>query len=85
MPPAPPSSDGNRSLFAPPEQVLPISPDYSYTVCYSGGIIRPDCVTRSGCPSFDLLGVLHEYACGGLSRDVLSRRRFRRFATTAYE
>jgi len=35
--------------------------------------------------SVDLLGVLHEYACGGLGRGALSRRRFRHFATTAYE
>ncbi len=38
---------------------------------------------QAGAP--DLLGVLHEYACGGLGHDALSRRRFRRFATTAYE
>ena len=63
-----------------------ISPDNSYTVCCSGGIIRPDCATRkAGAPSLDLLGVLHEYACGGLGRNGLSRRRFRRFAATAYE
>ncbi len=49
------------------------SPDYSQAVCCSGGIIRPDCATRSGCPSLDLLGVLHEYACGGLGRDVAQR------------
>ncbi len=50
-----------------------VSPDYSQTVCCSGGIIRPDCATRSGCPSLDLLGVLQEYACGDLSRDVAQR------------
>ena len=35
--------------------------------------------------SFDLLDVLHEYACGGLGRDALSGRHFRRFVTTLYE
>ena len=42
-------------------------------VCCSAGIIRPDCATRSGCPSLDLLSVLHEYACWGLGRDVAQR------------
>jgi hypothetical protein len=40
---------------------------------------------RTALLSLDLLGVLHEYACGGLGRDALSCRRFRHFATTAYE
>ena len=51
-----------------------ISPNYSQTVCCSGGIIRPDCATRkAGAPSLDLLGVLQEYASGGLGRDVAQR------------
>ncbi len=58
-----------------------VSPDYSQTVCCSGGIIRPDCATRKRVP-LDLLGVLQEYACGGLGRDALSRRRF---VTRTYE
>ncbi len=40
--------------------------------------------TRKRVP-LDLLGVLQEYACGGLGRDALSCWRFHRFATTAYE
>ncbi len=63
-----------------------VCPDYSQAVCCSAEIIRPNCATRkAGVPSLDLLGVLKEYACGGLGRDALSRRRFHRFATTAYE
>ena len=40
---------------------------------------------RTALFSLDLLGVLQEYACVGLGCEALSRRRFRRFATTAYE
>ena len=34
--------------------------------------------------SVGLLDVPHEYACGGLGRNALSGRRFRRFGTTSY-
>ena len=56
-----------------------ISPEYLQTVCCSGGIIRPDCATHKRVPPtrkrvpLDLLGVLQEYACGGLGRDVAQR------------
>ena len=35
--------------------------------------------------SVGLLDVLHEYACGGLGRDALSGRPFRRFVTSGDE
>ncbi len=44
-----------------------VSPDYSQTVCCSGGIIRPDCATRkAGAPDPQagtprIFGVLQEY------------------------
>ncbi len=49
------------------------SPDYSQAGCCSCGIIRPDCATRKRVPLPRSLGVLQEYACGGLGRDVAQR------------
>ena len=45
----------------------------------------PESSGRTALRSFGLLDVLHEYACGGLGRDALSGRHFRRFATIPYE